>query len=189
MNFAVPSVHSVQFYDESSALIERLCGIVGSGLKVGESVLIVATAFHRLELVKQLESSGIEVRDFAREGRFTMFDAEETLSTFMRAGRPDPGLFIRSVGSLVVGAKKVSARSSGNGLTVFGEMVAVLWDRGEKEAALELENLWNDLLNSRAFHLHCAYPRKLVSNGNDSHIAEICSRHSHVLDELHLKIA
>src|ERR1041385_4204058 len=93
-----PLVHSVHFYENQSALIERLCGISSSALRTGNSVLIVATAAHRLELVKQLKDAGVEVRDLARKGRFIMFDAKETLDTFMVDGMPNAELFEKSVG-------------------------------------------------------------------------------------------
>lgn len=176
-----PAVHSVHIYDEHSALISRLCGIVKSGLDIGNSVLIVATPAHREELVRQLRNSGVEVPAHARDGRFAMYDAKETLAAFMVNGHPDARLFAASVGRLLEDAKK-KARSSEKGLTVFGEMVAVLWEDGRKTAALELEELWNDVLNDRAFHLHCAYPRwTFINDGDDSGLAAVCHTHSHVL--------
>jgi KaiC/GvpD/RAD55 family RecA-like ATPase len=75
MSSHAPSVHSVHIYAESSALIERLCGIVSSSLQIGDAVLIVATAEHRDQLVKELQIRGVDVRTQAREGRFTMMDA------------------------------------------------------------------------------------------------------------------
>ncbi|MGC2697378.1 MAG: MEDS domain-containing protein [Candidatus Angelobacter sp.] len=176
-----PAVHSVHIYDEHSALIKRLCGIVASGLQIGNSVLIVATASHRDQLIKELNDFGVSVREHAREGRFTMYDAKETLATFMVNGKPDHQLFAQSVGNLLSEARK-NARGNGVGLTVFGEMVAVLWEQGNKQAALELERLWNEALNDRTFHLHCAYPRwSFINDGDDSGLAAVCHAHSHVL--------
>lgn len=175
------TVHSVHLYDEHSALIERLCGIVKSGLEIGGSVLIVATASHRNELVRQLTDAGVDVRSHARDGRFTMCDAKETLAMFMRKGRPDRNLFTATVGKLLEDAKR-NARNKDQALTVFGEMVAVLWEAGEKQAALELETMWNDLLNDRVFHLHCAYPRwSFVNDKDEVGLAAVCQAHSHVI--------
>lgn len=176
-----PAVHSVHIYEEHSALIRHLCGIVVSGLQIGNSVLIVATASHREHLVKELTDAGVDLRQQAREGRFTMYDAQEILATFMVNDVPSPKLFAQSVGGLLEAAKK-KARSKNEGLTVFGEMVAVLWEQGKKEAALELEALWNDALNDRAFHLHCAYPSwSFINDGSDTGLAAVCHAHSHVL--------
>lgn len=172
------AVHSVQFYDTHQALIDRLCGVVSSALLVGNSVLIVATKDHRDALTKALERLEVKVRDYAREDRFTMCDAEEMLSKFMVKGRPDPTLFLSSVGKLLRSVKR-AAKSKEQGLTVFGEMVALLWDSGNKKGALALESLWNDLLNENAFHLHCAYPRSLFSQ-DEAGMLNVCESHTHV---------
>jgi len=63
---------------------------------------------------------------------------------------------------------------------IFGEMVAVLWDEGNRVGALALEHLWNDLLNNQAFHLHCAYPRTLFA-GDEAGLFNICESHSQVV--------
>ena len=174
-------VHSVHIYDEHSALIARLSGIVKSGLELGNSVVIVATVSHRDLLVRELNEAGVDVRAHARAGRFAMYDAKETLASFMLNGKPDRDLFMASIGKLLEQAKK-NARSKDRGLTVFGEMVSVLWDEGKKQAALQLEALWNDVLNDRVFHLHCAYPRwSFVNDGDESGLADVCHAHSHVL--------
>lgn len=157
------TVHSVQFYDTDQALIDRLCGVVSSALLVGNSVLIVATNVHREQLTKALQRLEVNVRNYAREERFTMCDADEMLSKFMVKGMPDPKLFLSTVGQLLLEVKK-AARSKDLGLTVFGEMVAVLW---------------NDLLNERAFHLHCAYPRSLFSQ-DEPGMLNVCESHTHV---------
>ncbi|MCU1286180.1 MAG: domain S-box protein [Acidobacteriales bacterium] len=170
-------VHSVHFYGEHKALIDRLCGIVASGLQVGNSILIVASEEHRTSLVNCLEEVGVDVRSTARSGRFVMLDAGETLGTFMVDGHPDGSLFKSSVGKILADIRR-SARDGG--LTVFGEMVTILWERGNREAALKLESLWNEALNDRAFHLHCAYPRWSLLKDQDQEIAAICGNHSHV---------
>ena len=172
---SVPVVHSVQFYDRHEALIGRLRSIVVSGLELGNSVLLVVTPEHRRQLSHALERFEFEIRHAEKEGRFVMCDAEETLASFMIEDRPQGDRFLYSVGNLL------SEFDSDRGLTVFGEMVAVLWDAGNKLGALELETLWNDLLNRRVFHLHCAYPRWQVSSGDETGFAAICDHHSHVI--------
>jgi len=175
------AVHSVHIYDDDSALIKRLCGIVTSGLHLGNAVVIVAAAAHRDLLTKELREFGINIRSYARDGRFVMYDAADTLATFMVNDRPDRDLFQQSVGGFLADARK-HALSNGSGLTVFGEMVSVLWEQGKKEAALELETLWNESLNLSAFHLHCAYPRSPFTAANDEQgYAAVCQAHSHVL--------
>jgi KaiC/GvpD/RAD55 family RecA-like ATPase len=173
-----PTVHSVHIYSDDHGLITRLCGIFASSLRMGDSALIVATAEHREQLVKALADTGIDVRTCARDGRYIMADANDTLAEFMRNGMPDPILFQTSVGDLITSAYQ-HARSSNRRVTVFGEMVAILWDKGEKQAALKLEELWNDALRESSFHLHCAYPRGIFDNVGD--IDSVHSLHTHVV--------
>ena len=174
---SVASVHSVQFYDSHEALINRLCAVASSGFLVGDSVLIVATEQHREQLIAALHKLKVDVLPYAQENRFIMCDAEELLAEFMVEGLPDPELFTSSICKLLE-ESKVPSRNAG--LIVFGEMVAVLWDEGNRVGALALEHLWNDLLKKQAFHLHCAYPRTLFS-GDEAGIFNICESHSQVL--------
>jgi PAS domain S-box-containing protein len=50
------------------------------------------------------------------------------------------------------------------------------------EAAIELEQLWNDLAKTHTFDLHCAYPISYFGRAEDSEaLGEICTAHSHVI--------
>ena len=62
MSARAPAVHSVHIYNEQSALISRLCGIVSSSLRIGDAVLIVATAETRNQLITELRKSDVDVR-------------------------------------------------------------------------------------------------------------------------------
>jgi KaiC/GvpD/RAD55 family RecA-like ATPase len=173
-----PAVHSVHIYSDDNGLISRLCGIFATSLRMGDSALVIATAEHREQLVKSLGDAGINVRSCAREGRYTMLDADELLAQFMVDGIPDARSFERSVGTVLASAHQ-RARSRNRGVTAFGEMVAILWNNGEKEAALKVEDLWNEALRSHSFHLHCAYPRCIFDNVGD--IDSVHSMHTHVV--------
>ncbi len=176
-----PTVHSVHFYESHDALIDRLCGIVSSGLLIGNSVLLVCTEEHRGDLLTSLRRLQVNVRRHAREGRFAMYDAAEMLQMFMIDGLPEPDLFLGSVGKALRNAK-TAARSKEGGLTVFGEMVALLWERGNKAGAVALEKLWNQTMEDRAFHLHCAYPSWLFER-DEIELQEIYRAHTHILGD------
>ena len=65
---------------------------------------------------------------------------------------------------------------------VFGEMVAVLWAQKKYEAAIRLEELWNELALTCSFYLCCAYPasafqERLIGGP----YARICAQHSDVV--------
>ena len=59
-------------------------------------------------------------------------------------------------------------------------MVDVLWRRGESDAAIRLEVLWNDLAATHTFSLLCGYA---IGNfyKETSKLEEVCHQHTHVL--------
>ena|SRR5579872_2126188 len=173
-------IHSVHFYDQDEALIQRLRGIVESAVETGNSTLIVATNKHRTQLALELEKSGLDVPGLEQHGRLNFHDARETLTKIMVDRAPDRKRFAKLVGNMVSSSKQ-AAWNAGRGVTVFGEMVTLLWEDGNHTAALELENLWNELLHDQAFHLHCAYPRHILENSDANMIRAICEGHSHVI--------
>jgi MEDS: MEthanogen/methylotroph, DcmR Sensory domain len=176
-----PLVHSVHFYDHDEALILRLRNIVTSAIDAGNSILIVATEEHRRQLTSALQGRGGDLNGLLEDGRLNLHDAREMLTKFMVQGLPDRERFLATVGDLVCRVKE-AAWNAHRGVTVFGEMVALLWDDRNTVGALQLESLWNDLLNDRAFHLHCAYSREILERNADSMLIKaICEEHSHVI--------
>lgn len=184
-----PLVHSVHMYGSDSELIYRLGAIMISGLATGNAALIVATPNHREQLADLLDKEWGSWKAAQAEGRFVMLDAQETLDLFMVNGVPDPAKFRSTVGELVK-SSRLTARSQNRGLTVFGEMVAVLWDEGNQAAAFQLEDLWNRLLSDRSFHLHCAYPKAAFNSSRDIlGMHSICDQHTEVIDHSDLALA
>lgn len=47
----------------------------------------------------------------------------------------------------------------GRRVRAFGEMVAVMWTRGQSGATVQLEHLWHRFCQTKAFSLFCAYPK------------------------------
>jgi len=67
-------------------------------------------------------------------------------------------------------------------VAAFGEMVALLWAEGKHEAAICLEQLWNDLARTHSFTLRCGYPMAGFSEEGDAElIQKVCAEHSHVI--------
>ena len=172
------SVHSVQFYDTHTALMDRLCALVSAGLLVGDSLLIVATEEHREQLVAALYQLKVDVLDYAWSSRIIMCDAEELLAEFMVDGLPDPELFRTAIDDLVNESRGRDGHDAR--VTIFGEMVAVLWSEGNRVAALALEHLWNNLLTEQTLNLNCAYPRALFAS-DEAGVLTVCQSHSHVV--------
>ena len=75
-----------------------------------------------------------------------MLDAERTLARFMANGMPQWLPFREAIGGLIA-----ELRLRHPTVCAYGEMVDVLWQRGEREAALRLEQYWNELGQLQTF--------------------------------------
>jgi PAS domain S-box-containing protein len=172
--------HVVQFYQDDKFLVDAVSGFVGSALAAGDAAVLIATAAHREGVEQVLRKRGLEIGEAARQGRFIELDATETLGQFMIDGLPDQDCFRKVIGAKLaqVAASVVGERRQ---IAAFGEMVNILWATGNYEAALRLEQLWNQLAKEHSFSLLCAYP---ISGFNSAKHTEaflkICAEHSAV---------
>jgi signal transduction histidine kinase len=172
--------HSVQFYADDSFLLEGLSRLIGTALGAGDAAIVVATPEHREVLDRHLQARGLSTAKSIRQGRYIVLDAAQTLQKFMVEGFPDAARFREVMGSFLVRARQ--AVGSGARIVAFGEMVALLWEEGKHDAAIRLEQLWNELGKEHSFFLHCAYPIRSFSNDHHGEpFLKICSEHSDVI--------
>src|SRR6266481_6259531 len=175
------SVHSVQFYFEDRLLIEGLAGLVATALVSRDAAIVIATKVHRETLAHELKDRNLDTTRAIADGRFVCLDASETLGRIMLNGMPDPERFSHLLGGLIAGAR-TAANSGQEGLVIFGEMVAILWAEGKHQAAIRLEELWNELATQYSFSLRCAYPMNgFHKQEHAESFAKICAEHSSVL--------
>jgi PAS domain S-box-containing protein len=170
------SAHVVQFYDDESFLLDAIGRFIGPALGAGEACLIIATASHHAQIAEQLTARGFDLSALSERGRYVTLDAAETLSRFMIDGWPDEKRFLEVVGATV--ARAVAAGQVPH-VHAFGEMVALLCAEGRVEAAIHLEELWNDLAKTLAFSLLCAYPLAAFrGQSSGATLLRICGAHS-----------
>jgi PAS domain S-box-containing protein len=172
------STHSAQFYEGDACLLEPMDRLIGPALEAGEGAVVIATEAHRRGLAERLTNRGLSVSTLLAEGRFVSLDAAETVSKLMVDGRPEKIRFAEVVGAAVAGA---AVGEPLRRVRVFGEMAAVLYLEGNREAAIALEELWNDLATELRFSLVCAYPTAAFRGiGHREPFLQICSAHSHI---------
>jgi signal transduction histidine kinase len=171
----------VQFYGEDTFLLDELTRFVGTALGAGDAAVVVATKAHRDGLLQRLKARGLDSALATKQGRYIVLDAAETLGKFMRNGWPDAALFTEVLGS-VLGQAAMAAGGKDSRISAFGEMVALLWSQGNAEAAVRLEQLWNELAQNYSLSLRCAYPMNGFDREFHSHtFLKICAEHSHVI--------
>lgn len=174
--------HVVQFYRDDAVLLDGLTRLFRGSLGEGCSVGAVMTTSHRSGLERRLLEQGVDASDVTRNGRLCMLDADEALSEFMESSRrPSREGFLSKFGEMLRKLEATTAAKE-NGVVVFGEMVAVLWAQKKYEAAIRLEELWNELAQTCSFYLCCGYPAYAFRDGTTLFpCIEVCAQHSQVV--------
>jgi len=174
---AAPVDHRLQFYATEDLLTAPVVDYLLEGISQGKAGVVIAVPQHRQAFEAVLARRGGEAYQQAQvRGQLIFMDAEETLSAFMIEGKPDWERFASTMGGLVD-----RLRTDASGVHAYGEMVDVLWRRGDREAALELEAHWNRLRASRDFSLLCAYALSgFASAADTARFEQVCRAHSHV---------
>jgi MEDS: MEthanogen/methylotroph, DcmR Sensory domain len=174
-----PEEHVVQLYGTDDRLLAQNVGrFLSEGMKRGDGLLVIATPEHRTSLTGELRNESGYSRAVL-EGRLVFLDAKSTLARFMVEGTPDSELFHAVVGDALRG---VRARAVRSGVRAYGEMVGLLWQAGDHDAAIRLEELWNELLRSSDVSLFCAYPIDVLGpDFQSSKLDAIFCTHTHLL--------
>jgi PAS domain S-box-containing protein len=146
--------HVVKFYDSDALLCDAAADFVCAGLKSGEPTLLILTPGHDRELRERIATRGYDVDRGLRNGMLVITDAHETLGRVLVNGAPDRRLFFDVIGGAL---EKLAQHGRHKRVRAFGELVDMMWRRGQATAALSLEELWSELHEHHSFALFCAY--------------------------------
>jgi hypothetical protein len=173
--------HAVQFYGSDERLFCAVGRFLAQALIDGQPALVIAIPSHREGILHQLGARLIDVDRARRDGDLVLLDSEEMLDLFMSNGVPDPAAFEQNVGRFI---RQTLQGREGAALRAYGDMVNVLWQQREQEAALQLEGLWSTLAQRFGFSLLCGYAMDQFAE-ETSELHSICEQHTHVFGPEH----
>jgi hypothetical protein len=168
--------HFVQVYSDEAFLHDTVCAYVGAALSRGEAVILIATPAHRAAFMERLAEDEVPAEEAAARGQLVLLDAEETLERFSAGGLPDWQGFHELIGGMIA-----KLRLEHPAVRAYGEMVDVLWQRGERDAAIRLEGFWNDLAGLQTFSLLCAYYLDPLDPAAYHPLECVCKVHTHLI--------
>jgi hypothetical protein len=173
--------HVVLFYERDRYLSECIATYVREGLAEERDVLVIATAPHLHAVDAQLDRSPRPART---EARLTTLDARVTLDALPVDHGGDAGRLEDRFAPWLA-----AANQSGCSPRIYGEMVALLWDDGQFERALQFEATWNRLSESFSFSMLCGYPMRGFDD-HDSTVSfpDVCQQHTAVTTESYVHL-
>jgi hypothetical protein len=176
---AGPSDHVVQLYQDQDFLSRAVCRFAGAALANGEGLILVPTLRHWNAFRPRLEAEGIDVDAVRERGQLSVVDADGFLPRFMRGAMPDSPLFLGLAADVI---RQAHAGGRYQKVRWWGEMVNVLWERGDVAASMALEDLFDQLQHGHDIALFCSF---LMDNFNgEVHtrmLPRLGTNHSHLI--------
>jgi CheY-like chemotaxis protein len=178
-----PHRHEVQFYSDDAVLLDSFSRFIAVALKASAAAIVVATESHREALALRLKTQGLDVDAATQQGTYIQLDVGKTLSTFMVNEMPDSARFFEVVGSLFEAAARAAKRGHSR-VVACGECSPLLWMQGKRDAAIRLEQLWDNVGKTFEVDILCGYALSSFHGKEDEHVFQsICAEHSAVYSQ------
>jgi len=176
---AAPREHVVQLYQDQDFLNRAVCRFAGAALANGEGVILVPTTAHWNAFRPRLEAEGVDVKTALDRGQLNVVDADELLPRFMRHTMPEGPVFLGLAGEIIA-----RTRSAGRFPKVrwWGEMVNVLWERGDVAASMNLEDLFDRVAHEQDIAIFCSFVMDNFDGEIHTHmLPRLGENHSHLI--------
>jgi hypothetical protein len=176
---AEPCDHIVQLYQDEDFLSRAVCRFAGGALANGEGIILVPTLTHWNAIRPRLEAEGVDVKAARERGQLTVVDADECLPRFMRNSMPDSTVFL-GLAADVIGQARAGVRYQK--VRWWGEMVNVLWERGDVAASMSLEDQFDQLAKKHDIAIFCSFLMDNFNGEVHTHmLPRLGTNHSHLI--------
>jgi DNA-binding NarL/FixJ family response regulator len=157
-----PHRHEIIFCSDEEALLTGLSDFLAVALKAGDAAILWATESHREALGQILNGQGVEIDSAIRRGTYISLDVSEP---------PDRESILSTIKGLSDAAFKRGKKHPR--VAVCGERAGCLWAEGKIDAALHIEKLCNELVDSYEIDILCVYP---LPQSQEDHTI-LCAEH------------
>jgi hypothetical protein len=179
LSHAEPRDHVVQLYQDQDFLNRAVCRFAGAALANGEGLILVPTVDHWNAFRPRLEAEGVNVKAAQDRGQLTVVDADELLPRFMHKALPDAPMFLGLAGEIIAQTRGVGGYSK---VRWWGEMVNVLWERGDVAASMNLEDLFDRVAHEQDIAIFCSFVMDNFDGAIHTHmLPRLGENHSHLI--------
>jgi len=176
---AGPRDHIVQLYQDQAFLNRAVCRFAAGAIENGEGIILVPTAEHWEAFRPRLESEGVDVKAAQARGQLTVVDADELLPRFMRDAMPDAPVFLGLAADVIANARDEARYPK---VRWWGEMVNILWEQGNVEASMSLEDQFDRLAKHHEIAIFCSFVMDNFDNQVQSRLLpRLGQNHSHLI--------
>jgi DNA-binding NarL/FixJ family response regulator len=171
--------HVVSFQPDDTALTDDYERFAASALRAGKPVIAVCDAARRHELARRFRSQRIDVDALAAADRYIAIDPSDVVTPIMVNGMPDETLFWKAAIALIGRAVRASTLSP-PAVAAFGDGAPSLWRAGQVDAAVRLEQLWDEFIRVFNVEVVCGYAMDWLGDPPPDAHQRLCAAHSTV---------
>ena len=156
------------FYADDAALLDGLTRFIADALDEGNPAIVWATEQHRHALIQRLRTLNVDVDAAIQQGTYIASDVAEIA---------DPVRLLAILRGLNEAASKRGTKHPR--VAACGERAGLLWAEGKTDAAIMLEQLFNELAKQHEMDILCVYPSAEGLQDPES-LNRICAEHTAV---------
>lgn len=169
--------HFAQLHRDREVLTESAVSFLEAGLRHGNSLLIVAPTQRVEQLFDRLSTAKFHPKSLLDSGQLAVMDSTPIIERLVSNGQAEWARFRGVLGPVLA-----RLAPHGHGTRIYGEIADVLWQAGETDAAIRLEDLWNALAAAYTFSLFCGYGMDThCENAYAGPLEELGRTHSDIL--------
>jgi hypothetical protein len=169
--------HPCSFYSDDAVLASTVAMFLAPAFAARQALIAIGTPEHLSAIEERLRSSGHDIDGARASGQYASVDAEWVLQQLTTHGMPTAERF-----NAVLGPHLKRAVDEYGSVRAFGEIVSLLWRDGKRQAALRLEELWNDALGYHPLALVCGYNVRSFNDAADAKgVIGIINSHTNVI--------
>jgi hypothetical protein len=124
------------------------------GLFKNVAIIIVATKPHWENIAGRLINKGFDIEELRRAGQLTLLDADETLPKFLINDMPD-GRTFKGIAPDTIGKARANGRYAN--VRWWGEMVNVLYVKGNGQGSTRLEEFFDEVAHQESIAIFCSF--------------------------------
>lgn len=174
------SVHPCHFYSDDASLTANVAVFFAPAFRERQAMVAFGTPAHLAAIEKRLRADGHDIEAAKANGQYMAFDAQAALDALLRGDLPAQDSF-----EDVIAARLNSATREFGAVRAFGEIVSLLWRDGKRQAALRLEEMWNEAIGLYPLALLCGYNVRSFTSAHDAAgVTGIISAHTSVLPKV-----
>ena len=165
------------FYSEDSVLAATVATFLAPAFAERQALIAIGTPEHLLAIEDRLRAGGHDVDGARASGQYASLDAHWALRQLTAYGMPTAERF-----NAILGPHIKRATAEYGSVRAFGEIVSLLWRDGKRQAALRLEELWNEALGYHPLALICGYNVRSFNDAADARgVIGIINSHTNVI--------